>query len=135
VDHTRECGERTAQQTAARAEWAKLWPNHCKTCEGAGGASVRGDSVPYGSTYVSLPDEFEPCPDCAEKGLCSRCGQPGLTSEERGDRSTGDPPCGFCGWDGKDMMPSEPECVCYFLEEPEVSLDYLRGEGAADWAF
>ena len=61
-----------------------------------------------------MPDEFEPCPDCAERGLCAWCMRPSLTSEERGDDSTGDGPCRYCGWDSSRIgpPPALAECIC-----------------------
>lgn len=44
----------------------------------------------------------EPCDNCAAIGKCGRCGLAGLTSEERGDDTTGDGPCTFCGWNYDD---------------------------------
>jgi hypothetical protein len=71
------------------SKFAQLHPNHCRECGGWGGASSPGCSVPYGSTYVPLPDEFEPCSDCLEQGLCPWC------MEEIGEDATS---CS-CGWD------------------------------------
>ena len=119
MSHTQECQKQIDERTAAREAWLKSWPNYCKTCDGAGGASSPGDSVPYGSTWVSLPDMFDPCPDCAEKGICSRCGEQAWGEFETLDEQF--VPCPHCGWDGKDQMPAEPECICYFMDGPDFN--------------
>jgi hypothetical protein len=101
--HTPECAALAAEQQAGHAAWLARWPNHCKTCHGKGG-------------HISWADEdshdFEPCEDCALIGRCSRCGQPGLTSEDHGDDSTGEGPCKLCGWDYDDQEPEIFGCVC-----------------------
>ncbi|WP_422928596.1 hypothetical protein [Singulisphaera sp. PoT] len=98
------------------AAWDARWPNHCKACGGTGGSSSAYDPSPAG---VSLSPghfyDFEPCEACAGSGICPRCGTAGLTSEERGDDSTGDGPCSACGWNGsRDMPPADPECWCEY---------------------
>ena len=47
-------------------------PNYCRACGGWGFFTVPGSSVPYGSTYVNLPDENELCTFCEE--VCPWCG-------------------------------------------------------------
>lgn len=47
----------------------------CRTCHGKGYDIIGGDSVPYGSTNVSLPDYEEPCEDCIGQGKCPSCGR------------------------------------------------------------
>lgn len=81
-----------------RMLWERQWPNHCKTCEGHGvfTGTTKVDFGPGG-----LPDA-DPCHDCTEKGICARCGEPGL------DRETGEGPCTNCGWNYDDAAP-EPE--------------------------
>ena len=74
--HTAECQRQCAERTAAREAWVAQWPNHCKTCQGAGAQYSTYDPSPSG---VSLGSgqmvDVDVCPDCAEKGICSRCGQ------------------------------------------------------------
>jgi len=79
---------------------ATEWPNHCAACRGWGVHSWN-EFVPYGMGSAAMPMS-EPCEGCAAAGNCARCGQPGLTSEDRGDETTGDGPCGFCGWNYDD---------------------------------
>ena len=48
----------------------------CPVCLGWGGHSSPGCSVPYGDTYVSLPDDWDECPNCIGEGRCPWCGEP-----------------------------------------------------------
>lgn len=43
----------------------------CPHCNGEGGHTVY-DSVPYGSTWVSMPS-WADCPQCIDLGLCPKC--------------------------------------------------------------
>lgn len=117
MSHSSACQAAIDARIIEIAAWAARWPNHCWSCQGTGVSVSPGCSVPYGETSVSLPDSIDPCPDCSVAGLCPRCGQPGLTSEDRGDDTTGDGPCKVCGWDnGKekdDCCPGEAECFCW----------------------
>lgn len=112
--HTKECIERSRKITKECARWVADHPKHCKTCSGRGDFTSPGSMVPYGSTFVHLPDDVEPCEQCSGKGICPWCGEPGLTSEDRGDESTGDGPCKACGYDPlKDWAPDgECDCIC-----------------------
>ena len=86
--------------------WAQRWPDHCHACRGWGGSTFY-QSHPYGMGSAS-ERMFEPCDDCSMLGKCARCGELGLTNEDRGDESTGEGPCKFCGWNYEDGQP-EPE--------------------------
>jgi hypothetical protein len=103
TDHTPDCLKLTFQQQAEHDAWVGRWPNHCKTCKGRGGHAYWTDEDNH---------NFEPCENCTAIGLCARCGQPGLTSEERGDDSTGEDPCKSCGWNYDDEEPEVFGCVC-----------------------
>ena len=70
------------------SKFTKEHPNYCRHCMGWGGGSSPGSMVPYGSTFVPLPDEHEPCSQCVEEGLCPWCTQP----LEEGAESC---PCGW----------------------------------------
>ena len=54
--------------------FASLHPSYCRSCGGWGGSSSPGCSVPYGSTSVPLPDDWDECPACVGQGLCPWCG-------------------------------------------------------------
>ena len=78
----------------ARIDWEHRWPRHCPHCGGWGYLSGPGCSVPYGSTWVSLPQETDPCSHCVEEGKCPRCGH-----QLDGDfENEGDARCPSCGW-------------------------------------
>ena len=106
MKHTPECEAANAAYEAQAKAFYEKHPNACRTCGGWGGHSSPGCSVPYGSTYVSLPDETDPCPDCQEKGLCPLCGSEMDVSEDK--------PCPACGWQwGDDSgLPEPPGCLC-----------------------
>ena len=111
--HTTECRKANARWSNVRDEYAARWPNHCQTCGGWGGSSSPGCSVPYGSTYVSLPDDVDICPDCQEQGMCPRCGS-GMDVEAEA-------PCPACGWSwGDEGIPEPPGCVCPSLYDPDI---------------
>lgn len=60
----------------------------CGYCGGEGYITDLPTWVPYGSTWVTLPTEYSPCPDCYEKGECPQCG---ASIEETS--------CDECGWE------------------------------------
>lgn len=101
IVHSTECQEARAKEQAAIRAWTAKWPNYCRGCHANGGA--------VSHNYPHTPDDYDICEDCVGKGICGRCGEPGLTSEERGDTSTGDGPCKACGWNYHDSRP-EPLC-------------------------
>ncbi len=115
IEHHEECIASDAKRKAAFDAWHKRWPNACDDCGGAGGSS-------HGGSWDEPPSE-EPCSTCTEKGICARCGEPGLTSEDRGDTSTGDGPCKACGWNYDDSEPARREEPCACEEE------YMQEEG------
>lgn len=77
-------------------EWRSLWPHHCKTCHGWGGA-ISYQSQPYGAGPAQ-ESIFDPCDAPPRIETCHRCGQDGLSSD-------GDGPCSFCGWNYDDGDP------------------------------
>ncbi len=114
VEHTTECLARDAERKGAYDAWTERWPNHCDHCRGVGAF--------YDPGHFYQPPSEDPCSSCTEVGLCARCGEPGLTDEERGDTSTGEGPCKACGWNYDDEQPRlrEDPCECeekYFLDE------------------
>ena len=116
MKHTEECEKRFSEQWAAREAWVKLWPNHCKTCGGAGASYSTYDPSPAGCSLGSgSMTDVTVCEDCSEKGICSRCG------EQVWDPDNIEDLCPKCGWDGKDHMPPEPGCSCYFSDIPEIT--------------
>lgn len=110
MNHTPECQKRQDEISKQIAAWKAAYPNHCQKCLGSGGETYY-QSVPYGMGSTQMPI-YEPC-DCTTEGKCARCGELGLTSEERGDESTGDGPCKFCQWNYDDCLPTH-ECVCNY---------------------
>lgn len=119
MEHSQECKKARDEIMRKFKEWENLHPNYCRACNGRGGAYEPGDQVPWGSTVASLPDIFEPCPECVERGICPWCGDGGLTSEDRGDESTGDGPCRVCGHDPLTECTPSPsfDCFCQYDED------------------
>lgn len=95
--HSRACLDQQLRDRTVLIVWAGTWPNWCRSCRGFGAF------YDYGSYEV--PPSCEPCDDCTGRGICSRCAHAGLTSEDRGDQSTGDGPCRCCGWNYDDGLP------------------------------
>lgn len=85
--------------------WREQWPNHCKICHGAGMFVDYYDPSPSGIAMgAGSMESIELC-SCTEHGLCARCMRLGLSCEDRGDSSTGEGPCLFCGWNYNDQEP------------------------------
>jgi len=82
-----------AKRQGERAEWAARWPQHCRSCEGAGAFTVQCGEEADG----------EPCEDCQGiMACCPRCGAVGVSIFQSW-------PCRGCGWTygGPDaVMPS-----------------------------
>ena len=121
MDHTTACVEATERRQFSIDVWKKLWDNHCSLCLGRGGTDMPGGRD-------SLSD-YDPCA-CTERGICPRCGEPGLTSEERGDASTGEGPCRECGWNYDDACPEplDGPCPCELAEMGRAEAEYHGGE-------
>lgn len=116
VKHTPECLAADAKLRAVWEAWTDAWPNACDYCKGHGVFFSGG-----GSFYD--PPSMDPCDMCTDKGICARCGSPDLTSEERGDSSTGEGPCKACGWNYNDAEPELRQEPCSCEEE------YMQEEG------
>lgn len=116
MKHTQLCTDAAATRASEQIAYDQQWPNHCRACDGRG-IFTGSQSVPYGSTSASF-DVSEPCGDCTEQGKCPRCGDDGLTCEDRGDNSTGDGPCQICGWNYQDGgRPADYDwCNCWNTE-------------------
>lgn len=127
VIHTPECDK----WRAAMEAWKVQWPVHCPTCHGWGVVYTEGDWVPYGSTQIQTPGGNDPCPQCAEAGLCPRCMQPVRVSEEFPFFT-----CIHCGYvaspDEKRNTPGCPqfECYCWEAQEPEWDKEQDRALAA-----
>lgn len=102
--HTLDCVAHTVRLEQDRATWTAKWPDFCTSCEGAGAFHFNGNR--------DEPPSTEPCDECTWKGICPRCGEPGLTSEE------GDGPCTFCAWNYDDSAPPFNDCPGCLPEEP-----------------
>lgn len=126
LKHTRECLAFQEKLRIAVEDYKKNWPNFCVHCEGRGVHIWTENGAPWGEGFWAMPMQ-EPCDDCTGIGKCPRCGQAGLTDEEKGNDTTGDGPCKFCGWNYEDHgMPVEFDGFCdcfsdidYFLDESE----------------
>lgn len=127
--HTEACVQQLAAARQAMSAWVAAWPNHCDACEGQGGRSWSYDPSPAGVALSAGSFlEVEPCSECAEKGLCARCGErmPENVSEEG-------LPCPACGWRFGEGAPAMPEGPCPCLEtemyRAEDEYDRLLEEG------
>jgi hypothetical protein len=100
--HTLACLQARMRDEAYEA----LWPHSCQACQGWGAPSSAGDPSPPGlSLRVGSLLNANPGPACSEKGICPRCGQPGLTCKAQ-------EPCTFCGWTKQDGGRPGWECSC-----------------------
>lgn len=77
-------------------QWEKKYPNHCKTCNGAGGVS-------YSGNYWNPPD-FAECDNCIGQGKCPLCGEDFPEDFEFGNNLL---PCGHDYWNL-----DTPQCIC-----------------------
>ena len=109
MKHHPDCVKAEVRYKETLAEYEHQWPHYCTSCGGWGGYSVAGCSVPYGSTYVNLPDETEVCPDCLEEGICPRCGERTMVDQDSDAEH-----CTSCGWNWDEGgAPFPVECYCW----------------------
>ena len=111
MEHTEQCEEDRVRIEKVREEYVKQWPNYCRRCNGWGGFGSTYDPSPAGVSLGSgSMEDFDPCPDCGEKNLCSRCGW-GV------DFSNAIETCPHCGakFMGAIGIPRH-ECYCYEIE-------------------
>ena len=112
-EHTAQCQRQHVLLQVERAQYAARWPNHCRKCHGEGFTWYTYDPSPAGvALSPGYLEDYDPCPDCVEKGICPRCGEQVWTAESW---DSGDPViCPRCGWEEAkpDSMPPEAECYC-----------------------
>lgn len=134
INHTNMCITLTTNHRRLKAAFAIYWGDHCKTCNGLGGRVFYYDPSPAGvGLSAGWMQDFDPCLDCIEQGLCPRCGK-------AHDFTEGNPlVCPHCEWDSEQAynhhnfisllpdnmtdqciaayrfhaIPDEPECSCY----------------------
>lgn len=103
--HSKECYDAAEKRTRDREAWLAQWPNHCRACEGAGGA---GYTEMHGFAGGGGEPMWDVC-GCLEIGKCPRCGAAGFQDETALDH-----PCFNCGWsamgEGFDAAPIGPDC-------------------------
>lgn len=106
-EHSPECAAAIQEREALREAYAITWPEHCPKCEGWGMTGYSEDPSPAGvSLGPGKIDYVDPCPECAEKGRCPRCGSVAMSKE--GDE------CFRCGWTFRsEGMPPPEECTCW----------------------
>lgn len=132
IKHSKYC---EAQQ-AAREAWIARWPDHCPTCEGAGGKYIQATRWE--------PDDFDIC-SCLENGHCPRC----MSKVEYSAR-TGVSVCPVCNWTDSNFVDGDPmpvdfvcpqvDCDCLednIREDMHLESDYemRQGEGFEDFDF
>lgn len=82
-----------AHIATVNAEYARLWPHHCKACGGWGGSSFQESHGFKGGGSETI---FDPCGSLGDN-QCHRCLAEGLSED-------GDGPCTACGWNYDDGM-------------------------------
>ena len=103
-NHSEKCKAAQAEVEKFKADH----PHYCHTCNGYGTVRSGGDLVPYGSTWVHLPEDCDPC-DCVEHGRCPHCGR-SISSRLKDNGDIESTFCVWCGWEeGNDGIP-EVEC-------------------------
>lgn len=70
MKHTASCLKLKQQAE----EYEKLWPNHCRVCNGTGVNTWYENQSPLGSGFCWLEQMAEPCM-CTELARCPRCGK------------------------------------------------------------
>jgi hypothetical protein len=115
MNHTATCIANFAQHEAELAAYQERWPEHCQACRGHGGGVIAYDPSPAG---VSLSQgcmyDFEPCPECYDKGICPRCAKPMVANMDEDLPAN----CPHCGWKQGQGAPGAPECDCWALDIP-----------------
>lgn len=123
MEHTQQCRQNQRRLEADRREYLRKWPNHCTVCKGWGGDWVEFDPSPPG---VSLSPgsmvEFDPCQECAGKGICPRC-RSGV-GQDLFKQKASCPHCGFVESE-TEGLPDGPECECWEL--------WIEGDWATDY--
>ena len=131
MQHTDKCLALQKKYADAIRAWEARYPQYCHTCYGSGFLETR-DSVPYGSTNVTLVGE-DPCPQCVEKGICPRCGKFLIFDPDNDEREI----CVFCKWDEKNGDPRPPDfegpCECEMTEIKEFQEQNIMPSNDPDW--
>ncbi len=95
MGHTQWCLEILEQDEC----WVEQWPRFCVACGGYGqveeGFGLSSLGVALGSGFMAVVDV---CPDCAEQGICPRCGLSGLVESLDWEEVCVEGPCVLCGW-------------------------------------
>lgn len=91
----------------AVANYILRWPNYCRRCNGWSGFHGTYDPSPPGVSLGSgYMEDFDPCPECYDKGICCRCGavmfDPGIADGLDDDKC---PKCGFDFTNGEGIPP------------------------------
>lgn len=123
VEHSAECKAAYADWERRFAEFEAKYPNYCQFCGGHGGHISYYDPSPAGMSLGSgWMLDYEPCPECIEKGICPRCGAKFDGDPECDDFDV----CDECGFSAEtpDDAPEEPECLCGVID---VLLDFDTG--------
>lgn len=110
----------------ARVAYATKYPSYCQHCGGWGGSVYSYDPSPAGVSLSSgCMYDWEPCPECLEKGICPRCGTQHDPDSEWWAEPSGCPSCGWTEDDGTewhrqtDGMPPPWECYCWEDDIPD----------------
>lgn len=117
--HTEICTVHVATLYKLRLEYETTWPNHCRACNGWGGAASYYDPSPAGvSLGAGMLEDWDSCSTCLDNNLCPRCKAPILEADDDDNGAQG---CLNCGWTTDDggLPPWDPDCGCWYLEERE----------------
>lgn len=110
----------TGSNACDAINWTGIYPNHCRTCKGAGWITTdEGD-------YETPPVTNE-CPDCTSQHICPWCLHPGLVE----DADVAAHPVGYftylyckhCYW-SEGNYPYPCNCKMTWLDEPLEFIDH-----------
>lgn len=113
MTHSQECLQRLTRMRDLRNEFEKKFPNFCRACE-ATGWQIYTDSVPYGSTNVSM-NSSDLCESCIGHDKCPRCGHFGTLDEDGWFLCH---ECGYdsedknCQWGAPELADEIDHCIC-----------------------
>lgn len=119
--HLKDCVQAQEKWDKEKKQFEATFQDYCQTCGGRGGHSYRYDPSPRGvSLSPGYMEDWEPCPDCVENGVCPRCR---TELKEYSDQWR----CSRCEWTdnphtvvGHELasgMPEQPECWCDYRKE------------------
>lgn len=126
--HTKECWALINKQWKRMDDWVKAHPNYCRHCGGVGAFFSIYDPSPSGvSLSPGSMTDVDPCPECAEKGICAECGQQMFNPEDPNHdwEPATCPHCGFEEEKATGMPQWDGPCIC---EEQRIQEEYIKNK-------